>query len=476
MAKFIYEHQGERYEVEAVSQEEADNKMYQAFGGQEDNDEASWGETIGAGVQGLANTLTLGWNDEIEAGLQSATGLGGEFGEYDKNLKAVRDRIAQNSEAAPGAELAGQIGGVLAPTGMAANSLRMASQKGLGALGTQVAKNAGIGAVAGSTMRAGESEKSGLDRLDDINPGVDAGLGVIGGAIGAKLGRVLSKKNDKVLRKERKQRAQDVANKAKATAKAEVEGLGAGSLARVAQAGSQDLSTALPLTGNRRITKKFQKDIAAMANRGDATNEELRKLRKSADNLMYNKTGGTLKAAPNKGDVAATKKLQSMLDVEQAVRNPQSYAKTINARDAGHRMKTSERIQKRLGKMTSVDQLRGAMKDPKFTHGMPKEVRDVIEEELREGTTMQRIMQLIGRLTRLSPMSMAYQAYRHPGIGAGNLGAMLSSRAVTSGKLNKVMEKLDDAALDKLSKREVHDTKYTNMFGAGYGTGLLAGQ
>jgi hypothetical protein len=90
-----------------------DNRVGQAFEVAESdvNTPVSNLRALGAITDGLAQGMTFGFSDEIASGLASATGLGGDFGEFDKNLAAERIRMAQNRQAAPGSELTGQIAG-----------------------------------------------------------------------------------------------------------------------------------------------------------------------------------------------------------------------------------------------------------------------------------------------------------------------------------------------------------------------------
>lgn len=74
----------------------------------------SFGRGADAVVRGAADTLTLGGIDRLSAGLGAATGIGGQFGEYSKNLDAQRAATkADETERAP-LRIMGQLAGGVA--------------------------------------------------------------------------------------------------------------------------------------------------------------------------------------------------------------------------------------------------------------------------------------------------------------------------------------------------------------------------
>lgn len=139
------------------------------------------GDTIAGGLEGFGQGITFGFIDEIEAGLQSATGIDGDFGEYTKNLERVRARGRDATEGAPKTALAAEIaGGLTGGIGLAKNGATLL--KG----GQSLPKSIGLGAVEGSiygaTAGAGTSDGDLADRARGLVAGGTTGA-VVGGAL-----------------------------------------------------------------------------------------------------------------------------------------------------------------------------------------------------------------------------------------------------------------------------------------------------
>lgn len=118
-------------------------------------------------VRGAADMLTFGFADEIAAGLGSATGVGGEAGNYAGNVAAQRERDAQGGLERFG----GQVAGALAMPLRAANSLPGA-----------IVQGATLGGVYG--FGSGEGE------IEDWAKSAAIGAAVGGAASGAVRGVV----------------------------------------------------------------------------------------------------------------------------------------------------------------------------------------------------------------------------------------------------------------------------------------------
>ena len=131
------------------------------------------GETVDAAVRGAANALTFGFADRIAAGLGSATGIGGESGEYAKNLEKQRAIDAANLEEHPIATIGGNLAGGLAlPVGAAASAATLPGR---------MAAGAGMGAAQGALYGAGSSPD--LTNLPQVAGNMAAG-GAVGGLVG----------------------------------------------------------------------------------------------------------------------------------------------------------------------------------------------------------------------------------------------------------------------------------------------------
>jgi hypothetical protein len=150
----------------------------------------SFGRGADAVVRGAADTLTLGSIDRLSAGLGAATGIGGEFGEYSKNLEAQRAASRADQEERAPLRLMGQIaGGVVGPS------------KGLKVLqnATTLPGRAIGGAVAGASAGvpygyfSSDADLNSMAAAGDALKGGAAG-GIIGGAapvVGNAIGRAV---------------------------------------------------------------------------------------------------------------------------------------------------------------------------------------------------------------------------------------------------------------------------------------------
>jgi hypothetical protein len=140
--------------------------------------------TISDVAGGIADSATLGFADEIGAGIDTVTGLRDGGHDYQANLRNRRQTAAN----AGGGRLAGQIlGGVALPMG------KLGAAKGaLGWLGTAAA-GAGYGAAYGAGSADGGIKK----RVEGAGEGalLGAGGGIVGRAAGAGVARVLRGKN-----------------------------------------------------------------------------------------------------------------------------------------------------------------------------------------------------------------------------------------------------------------------------------------
>lgn len=130
--------------------------------------------SIDSFIRSAANAATFGFADRIAAGLGAATGIGGQRGEYEKNLSAQRALDEANMEANPIASIGGTVAGAaVLPIGAAARAPTL-----LGG----VRAGAKVGAAQGAAYGVGSSP----DLTD--KPAVLTNIGegaALGGALGA---------------------------------------------------------------------------------------------------------------------------------------------------------------------------------------------------------------------------------------------------------------------------------------------------
>lgn len=101
-------------------------------------------------VRGAADMATFGLADEISAGLGSLTGIGGDYGKYDKNLSGQRQRDSEGGMS----RFAGQMAGAVAIPGGSAKSVGGAALQG-GAMGAAYGYGSGEGGAENRLANAG---------------------------------------------------------------------------------------------------------------------------------------------------------------------------------------------------------------------------------------------------------------------------------------------------------------------------------
>jgi hypothetical protein len=132
--------------------------------------------SIDAFVRGAANAATFGFADRIAAGLGSLTGIGGQAGEYEKNLASQRAVDEANMQEHPVASIGGTVAGAaVLPVGAAARAPTLMGG---------IRAGAKVGAAQGAAYGAGSSpdltDKSAV--LTNMGEGAALG-GALGGAV-----------------------------------------------------------------------------------------------------------------------------------------------------------------------------------------------------------------------------------------------------------------------------------------------------
>ena len=148
-------------------------------------EELSLGDSLAGGARAVGQGLSLGFGDELEAGLRTGFGF---LGDYDKTVKDVRGNIKDFREENPLTSLGLELGGGLLTGGLGAG--RVAGT----ALGRNIINKVGttgfggaVGATEGAIAGAGSAEGD----LGDRAVGALAG-GTLGGAFGATLPSVIN--------------------------------------------------------------------------------------------------------------------------------------------------------------------------------------------------------------------------------------------------------------------------------------------
>lgn len=142
-----------------------------------------FGRNVDSFMRGAADVMSLGLADELAAAGGALTGIGGEFMDYDRNLRRERIKQDQRDNSDAVASLAGRItGGVTGGLGLARN--------GLSATANAINRGAGLGRVAATS--AVEGGALGGAHGFGSGEGLEGRLksASLGGATGAALGGV----------------------------------------------------------------------------------------------------------------------------------------------------------------------------------------------------------------------------------------------------------------------------------------------
>jgi hypothetical protein len=116
---------------------------------------------LDAGVRGVADTLTWGTADEIAAKAGDLTGIGGERGNYEGNLKLQRAVDRADEEINPGARFAGQIaGGIGNAAGVVRSGASLGAKAAQGGAGwfIRMLGSAADGAIGAGLYGAGSGD------------------------------------------------------------------------------------------------------------------------------------------------------------------------------------------------------------------------------------------------------------------------------------------------------------------------------
>lgn len=147
MPRFEIETPQGRFEVEAPDEQSALEAIQQMGAAPQSSGFMRSVDDFG---RGIADMTSFGFADEVSAGLGAATGVGGEFGDYEGNLEAQRQRDREGGWARFG----GQVLGALALPAAGAKTVLGAVGQGIGA-GGLYGYGSGEGGVGGRLRAAG---------------------------------------------------------------------------------------------------------------------------------------------------------------------------------------------------------------------------------------------------------------------------------------------------------------------------------
>lgn len=148
---------------------------------------------LDAGATGVAQGLTFGFSDEIQAGLQSGFGLLSDFDETHKNVTAEMEAARKKY---PWLFFGGELaGGVTNAAGLVKSGLSASAKFAGSKLGTRIGAAAGDGALAGAAFGAGSGDGLKDRRKRAVTGGIiGAATGPFVEAAGNQVAKIFSKK------------------------------------------------------------------------------------------------------------------------------------------------------------------------------------------------------------------------------------------------------------------------------------------
>jgi hypothetical protein len=482
MAVFKYEREGSKYEVTANSQEEADAKMIQAFGGEEE--EATLGHKIGAMTDAAAQAITFNASDELAAGLKTGFGF---LGDYDKAKAAEQARMEENRRLAPGYSVAGTVASLAIPSGMAMKGLQAAAKAPtiLGKAG-QAAKagavNAGIGAGYGTLSRLGDDQ--------EINPVGDAAAGLMFGAGGKLISSAAGKmfnKSDALKRAQRRDSVQETSDQAfrkdimgdipvNPNVLRGVDGALKGATrstkgmpaARAARATVQDLKAMTKPTpakvekGGIGFTQKISPTEVSPATPGTSLQmKDVNELRRLL-NLGVKRPGA---------EKGRTKAAKDTLEANLRRMEPKKWADAESATKMYSDIEKAKALRKKVMSVKNVEGINRILEDKKLMLGVSEEVKQMLKDARQDPSSIRKVMAFI---SRMSPTTMVFNALRgNRGLAAAQASAYGVGKLSQKGFSDDLFRAIDDNFYDKYKKLEGDRVPNLEPVTALTGMGLL---
>jgi len=435
------------------------NKIAQEMGAGGPKEEAGYGRMAESAISGAADMVTGENTDEIVAGLTTGFGY---LGDYGKQKKAVRDRINESYDMAPGSYIAGSAGGLVGG-GLAGAALK--APGALGALGRATGLKAAVGkgAAAGAGYEA--LQAAGQDRDMDLMSG--AALGAGGGLVGAGLGRLVGnrlrggKSADKVRRDNIEGQAIegfDQFDKVKMNPNILEKGSQlSGSIA--AKRGLNNPSVVGQL-------QKIEKELLESAQEAKKQGSEISgktyrgQVAGSVSGKQYDFNGNRRPLTPTESHGSQTVKKRMASNIKNNVTQPVGFK---NAAEAAEKLTTSnsqwsavkkyDDLMERFSKAVNKRDLEEIMKDKSLMDGLTPETKAVLQKYSKEGS-IQKILSWLGYMSPLRMVNSAFSMVYNPMVGAPVLGAQAGAAALTKGMNSKMTREVADALFDRFEKRQ----------------------
>lgn len=484
MAVFKYERDGSRYEVTANSQEEADAKMIQAFGGQGGEEEATIGHKIGALTDAAAQAITFNTSDELAANLKTGFGF---LGDYDKAKAEEQARMEENRRLAPGYSIAGTVGSLAVPSGLAMKGLQAAAKAPTllgkaGQLAKSGAVNAGIGAGYGTLSRLGDDQ--------EVNPVGDAAAGLLFGAggkvIGSAAGRIFNK-SDALKRAQRRDSVQEASDRAfrenvmgdipvnpgvlkgvEGALKGATKSTKGMPAARAAMATAKDLRAMTRPTpakvekGGIGFTQKISPTEVAPATPGLSLQmRDVNELRRVL-NLGVKRPGA---------EKGRTKAAKDVLEANLRRMEPKKWADAESATKMYSDIEKAKELRKKVMSVKNVEGINRILEDKKLMLGVSEEVKQMLRDAREDPSSIRKVAAFI---SRMSPTTMLFNALRgNRGLAAAQASAYGVGKLSQKGFSDDLFKAIDDSFYNKYKKLEGDRVPNLEPVAALTGMGLL---
>jgi hypothetical protein len=454
-----------------------------------ENKETSYGDMALSAAGGVADTLTASHTDKILAGI-----TGGNAEDY----RAKMDQLSRDN---PGSNLLGSIAGGFVPVAGIAGRAGAAVRGGASMAG-QIAKASATGAATGAAYGVADQHgRTGELGLEGAKTGAIAGA--VAGPVGIAASRLLSKNKHLYGDKAREGRADVVAGNRVAQVEGDPTRVPRGDVDTIRRQMRGDSQQFHPM--DRKVYNHMDKRLAQTGVRqgspatpaamvapqpGPVGPWNAPQYRPGTPNTQHATVGQLWKdkvaindkvrqnIAGNKSVKDASAARGSMEKGVEKVLRPAQLDKWKGANDAWSRNQAFKLIDRKISKMTSVDDIRDLVKDPGFMSKIPKKFhQDLYDELSKASTTKAKVLRLLKQMFYFAnPSTAMYNMYRHPAIGAGNAGAMIGTKALSAANLRAMKRRLGDKILDDMAPNQTRvlspNAMGANAFAGMAGAGL----
>jgi hypothetical protein len=457
--------EGDKYRITApdgTTKAEAVKRLKKKL--EADKPKASVGRMVESAVGGAADMITGDNTDELLAG---AATVGGLAGDYQGTKKAIRQRMDQSAEMAPGSNIAGNLGGLVIPgVGLRSLATKGGAMASKALTGGGLVGNATRGAAAGAGYEA--LLAAGQDRnltMDDIVQG--AALGGAGGAVGnvasrvgARLKNGLKGADERRVSNIEKRIVDDYDYARKSGAELDPSVFSRAGAVGKQHFDEQALGLASRGKNTKRASDEFNQAAASLQNQGrnadmgtfidtrsDVINKRLYKDGKRRDMSQTDRTGlNTQKAELDKNLASSVVNPGKFPDAAAAAQKLFTTNKMQTA------VKNYKAVMAEFGKAVNRRDLMNLVNNKSLMDGMTPEAQKVLRKYANEGA-VQKILSWLGYMSPLRAVNSMFSLVYNPAVGGPVLGAQMGAGALTKYQNKKMHKEFADAMFDQFEKR-----------------------